>query len=165
MRLALERQSGVITEDLHQAEGCCRARRASSRSALRAVVAIPLYAMPRANTAESIVHVKRGHFLGILYLDSRRPAAFSKLDRQILDAMAVESASILDNARLVERERQRSASSRNLSIARDIQQALLPRGFRDFPHLDSHAASTSRARRLAATISTCFRSTKTAPLS
>jgi phosphoserine phosphatase RsbU/P len=70
-----------------------------------------------------------------VYLDSRRPAAFSKLERQILDALAVEAASILDNARLVEYERQRQRLEQELSIARDIQQALLPRGFRDSPHL------------------------------
>jgi sigma-B regulation protein RsbU (phosphoserine phosphatase) len=76
-----------------------------------------------------------GQFLGVLYLDSRRPAAFSKLDRQILDAIATEAASILDNARLVEHERQRQRLEQEISIARDIQRALLPRGFRDFPHL------------------------------
>ena len=135
LRLAVERQSGVVTEDLHQAHAALQGAESIIAQRLRAVVAIPLYAMPRANTAESIVHVKRGHFLGILYLDSRRPATFSKLDRQILDALAVEAASILDNARLVERERQRMRLEQELTIARDIQQALLPRGFRDFPHL------------------------------
>ena len=109
---------------------------------LRSVVAIPLYAMPRASTTESIVACQRGQFLGVLYLDSRRPAAFSKLDRQILDALAVEAASILDNARLVERERQRQRLEQELSIARDIQQALLPRSFRDFPHLAISGVNT-----------------------
>ena len=47
----------------------------------------------------------------------------------------MEAASILDNARLVERERQRQRLEQELNIARDIQQALLPRGFRDFPYL------------------------------
>jgi sigma-B regulation protein RsbU (phosphoserine phosphatase) len=86
--------------------------------------------------------MRRGHFLGILYLDSKRPAAFSKLDRQILDALAVEAASILDNARLVERERQRQRLEQELDIAREIQQALLPRGFREFPHLAISAVNT-----------------------
>jgi len=72
----------------------------------------------------------------------RRPAAFSKLDRQILDALAVEAASILDNARLVERERQRQRLEQELSIAREIQQALLPRGFGEFPHLAISAINT-----------------------
>jgi sigma-B regulation protein RsbU (phosphoserine phosphatase) len=47
----------------------------------------------------------------------------------------MEAASILDNARLLERERQRQRLDQELSIARDIQQALLPADFRDFPHL------------------------------
>ncbi len=48
----------------------------------------------------------------MLYLDSKRPTAFSKLDRQILDALAADAASILDNARLVEKERERQSWSR-----------------------------------------------------
>ena len=95
-------------------------------------------------------------FLACLYLDSRRPAAFSKLDRQILDALAVEAASILDNARLVERERQRQRLEQELNIARDIQQALLPRGFRNFPHL-AITGRTRRATPWAAITSTYFR--------
>jgi len=133
--LALERQTGVITDDMRQAEGALQAAQSIVAQRLRSVVAIPLYSMPRANTAESMVRVTRGQFLGVLYLDSRRPAAFSKLDRQILDAIAIESASILDNARLVERERERQRIEQELGIARNIQQALLPHGLRDFPHM------------------------------
>ena len=135
LRMAMDSQAGVITGDLQQADAAFRGAESIIAQKLRSVVAIPLYAMPRASTAESMVNVRRGEFLGMLYLDSRRPAAFSKLDRQILDALAVEAASILDNARLVERERQRQRLEQELSIAREIQQALLPRGFRDFPHL------------------------------
>ena len=135
LRQALERQASVITEDLAQADIKLQDAQSIVAQRLRAIVAIPLYAMPRANSTESIVHSKRGEFLGVVYLDSRRAAAFSKLERQILDALAVEAASILDNARLVEYERQRQRLEQELSIARDIQQALLPRGFRDFPHL------------------------------
>jgi serine phosphatase RsbU (regulator of sigma subunit) len=98
--------------------------------------------MPRANTAESIFLPKRGQFLGVLYLDSRRAAAFSTLDRQILDALAVQAASILDNARLVDRERQRQRLEQELRIARNIQQALLPRGFHDFPGLSVSGINT-----------------------
>jgi stage II sporulation SpoE-like protein len=39
------------------------------------------------------------------------------------------------NARLVERERERQRLEQELNIAREIQQALLPGGFRNFPHL------------------------------
>jgi sigma-B regulation protein RsbU (phosphoserine phosphatase) len=134
LRLALEQQSSVITKDLSLADHELQAAQSIVAQHLRAVVAIPLYAMPRASSTASVV-LKRGHLLGVLYLDSRRIAAFSKLDHQILAALAVEAASILDNARLVERERQRQRLEQELSIARDIQQALLPGGFHDFPHL------------------------------
>ncbi len=142
LRMAIDSQSGVITGDLQQGDAALQGAQSIIAQRLRAVVAIPLYTMPRANTTESIVHIQRGEFLGVLYLDSRRPAAFSKLDRQILDALAVEAASILDNARLVERERQRQRLEQELSIAREIQQALLPRGFREFPHLAISAVNT-----------------------
>jgi phosphoserine phosphatase RsbU/P len=133
--LAIQRQSSVITEDLNRDDPNLQAAQSIVSQRLRAIVVIPLYAMSRANSAESMIHAEHGQFLGILYLDSRRPAAFSKLDRQILDAIAVEAASILDNARLVERERERQRLEHELSIAREIQQALLPCGIRDFPYL------------------------------
>jgi sigma-B regulation protein RsbU (phosphoserine phosphatase) len=135
IQLALRRQSAVITEDLAQADMDLQAAQSIVAQRLRAVVVIPLYAMSRANTDQSMINIKRGDFLGVLYLDSRRPAAFSKLDRQILDALAADAASILDNARLVERERERQRLEQEIGIARDIQQALLPKNFRDYPHL------------------------------
>jgi sigma-B regulation protein RsbU (phosphoserine phosphatase) len=135
IQLALKQQSPVITEDLARADVDLQAAQSIVAQRLRAVVVIPLFAMFRANTQDSMVNVKRGDFLGVLYLDSRRPAAFSKLDRQILDALAADAASILDNARLVERERERQRLEQEINIARDIQQGLLPRDFREYPHL------------------------------
>jgi len=135
VRLAMQRQSSVVTEDFNRDDVNLQGAQSIISQRLRAVVAIPLYAMSRANSTESMIRAERGQFLGILYLDSRRPAGFSKLDRQILDAIASEAASILDNARLVDRERQRQRLEQEISIARDIQQALLPRSLRDFPHL------------------------------
>jgi phosphoserine phosphatase RsbU/P len=135
IQLALKQRSPVITEDLAQTDMDLAAAQSIVAQRLRAVVVIPLYANLRANTQESMINVKRGEFLGVLYMDSRRPAAFSKLDRQILDALAADAASILDNARLVERERERQRMEQEINIARDIQQALLPRDFREFPHL------------------------------
>jgi sigma-B regulation protein RsbU (phosphoserine phosphatase) len=135
IQLAMKQQSPVITEDLAQADVDLQAAQSIVAQRLRAVVVIPLFGMTRANTQESMVNIKRGDFLGILYLDSRRPAAFSRLDRQILDALAADAASILDNARLVERERERQRLEQEINIARDIQQALLPRDFREYPHL------------------------------
>jgi sigma-B regulation protein RsbU (phosphoserine phosphatase) len=135
IQLALRQGTPVITEDVAQADKDLQVAQSIVAQRLRSVVVIPLYAMTRANTDESMVNIKRGQFLGVIYLDSRRPAAFSKLDRQILDALAADAASILDNARLVERERERQRMEQEINIARDIQQALLPKDFREYPHL------------------------------
>jgi phosphoserine phosphatase RsbU/P len=135
LQQALALEESIITEDMAQAGGSLQAAESIIAQRLRAVVVIPLYAMARASRSDSAIQDRRSEFLGVLYLDSRRPAAFSKLDRRILDALGVEAASILDNARLVERERERERMEQQLAIARDIQQALLPRGLRDFPHM------------------------------
>lgn len=131
---AISRQSSVITENLSLAGVDLKSAESVVIQGLRAVVAIPLYATSRA-TADTGAGPERGALLGVLYLDSRRIAAFSAIDRQILDALAVQAASILDNARLVERERERQRMEQELSIARTIQQALIPHGLKDFPHL------------------------------
>jgi len=135
IQLAIKQQSPVITEDLAQAEMNLQAAASIVAQGLRAVVVIPLYATSRASSEGSAVNMRRGEFLGVLYLDSKRPTAFSKLDRQILDALAADAASILDNARLVEKERERQRLEQEIGIARDIQQALLPKNFREYPHL------------------------------
>jgi phosphoserine phosphatase RsbU/P len=131
---AIDHGTSVITEDLNLAGLDLKAAESVVVQGLRAVVAIPLYTMSRA-TSDTGAPLERGQLLGVIYLDSRRIAAFSALDRQILDALAVQAASILDNARLVQRERERQRLEQELSIARSIQQALLPQGLSDFPHL------------------------------
>ena len=135
IQLALRQHSPVITEDLAQAEMDLQAAQSIIAQRLRAVVVIPLYAVHRSSGGDSGITPSFGQSLGVLYLDSRRPAAFSKLDRQILDALAADTASILDNARLVIRERERQRLEQEINIARDIQQALLPKNFPDHPHL------------------------------
>jgi sigma-B regulation protein RsbU (phosphoserine phosphatase) len=134
LRQALEQKRSVVTEDVAQADMDLQAAQSIISQRLRAVVVIPLYAMAQL-PGEAPDTFAPGELLGVLYLDSRRPAAFSSLERQILDALAVEAASVIDNARLVERERERERMEQELSIARDIQQALLPREFQNWPHL------------------------------
>jgi serine phosphatase RsbU (regulator of sigma subunit) len=133
IQLALRQHSPVVTEDVERGGVDLQAAQSIIAQRLRAVVVIPLYG--RVTSADSSTASAFGQSLGVLYLDSRRPAAFSKLDRQILDALAADAASILDNARLVIRERERQRLEQEINIARDIQQALLPRNFPDQPHL------------------------------
>jgi sigma-B regulation protein RsbU (phosphoserine phosphatase) len=136
IRYALELKRGVVTEDVAQADMDLKAAQSVIAQRLRSVVVIPLYAMAGLPTDDSSQALTGGKLLGVLYLDSRRPAGFSSLERQILDALAVEAASVIDNARLVEHERERQRLAQELSIAREIQQALLPREFRRRPNLE-----------------------------
>jgi phosphoserine phosphatase RsbU/P len=131
---AIELESAVISEDLNLADVNLQSALSVVGQLLRSAVVIPLYCAlhgPADASAES----HRRELLGALYLDSRRTATFSALDRQILDALGGQAASILDNARLVERERERQRLEHELSIAREIQQALVPQGLQDYPHL------------------------------
>jgi serine phosphatase RsbU (regulator of sigma subunit) len=134
IQLALRQHSPVVTEDIERADVDLQAAQSIIAQRLRAVVVIPLFAVHRPSSPDSSSAPTFEHSLGVLYLDSRRPAAFSKLDRQILDALAADAASILDNARLVVRERERQRMEEQIEIARGIQQALLPRNFPDHPH-------------------------------
>jgi serine phosphatase RsbU (regulator of sigma subunit) len=133
--LALKQRSGVVTEDLELADQALQSAQSIVSQRLRVVVAIPLFASSGSDTADSPDSAPQRRLLGVMYLDSTRQAAFSKLDRQILDALAIECASVLNNARLVKMEQERRRVEQELGLARDIQQALLPRGFRNFPHL------------------------------
>jgi sigma-B regulation protein RsbU (phosphoserine phosphatase) len=132
IRQAIEQKSSVVTEDLNRAEIALQMAQSIVAQSLRAVIALPLFAAAHDSSGGA---THQGQLLGLAYLDSRRPTAFSKLDREILNALAGEAASILDNARLVERERQRQRLEQELNIARDIQQALIPHGFRDFDYV------------------------------
>lgn len=142
IRQALDQRTSVITEDLNRAETTLQMAQSIVAQSLRAVVAIPLYANTYADSPASKGGVNSEELFGVIYLDSRRPTAFSKLDRQVLDALAVEAASILENARLVERERERQRLEEQLNVAREIQRALIPSGFRDFPYFAANGVHT-----------------------
>jgi serine phosphatase RsbU (regulator of sigma subunit)/pSer/pThr/pTyr-binding forkhead associated (FHA) protein len=136
---AIEQKRGIVELDMDLAEDTLREAKSVVAQQLRSLVAIPLYSHSGLHAATTTAQT--GELLGVLYLDSRRPAAFSSLERQILDALAVESTSVIENARLLERERERRKLEQELSIARDIQQALLPKGFQDFSHCQITAAN------------------------
>ncbi len=135
LRQAIQQRTPIITDDMSLAGLDLKSAESVVIQGLRAVVAIPLFAVPHASSEESQM-LAQGQLLGAVYLDSRKPAAFSNLDRQILDALGGQAASILDNARLVERERERQRMEQELEIGRKIQQGLLPQGLRDFPYLE-----------------------------
>jgi serine phosphatase RsbU (regulator of sigma subunit) len=65
--------------------------------------------------------------VGLLYMDSRAGAAdLAGGNRELLQALAIEASTVLENARLLEEERAKNHLEEELRLARSIQQSLLP---------------------------------------
>jgi serine phosphatase RsbU (regulator of sigma subunit) len=133
---AVKRRRSVVEQDVDRATGSLRLATSVVEQQLRSVIALPLQSVAPLRATDQTMLSAPGTLLGVLYLDSQRPAAFSRLERQILEAMAREAASVLDNARLLQKEKEQRRMEQELNIARQIQQALLPRDFSHIPHLD-----------------------------
>lgn len=134
LQQAIEQRAVVINEDLKLADLSLQNAQSVLLQFLRSAVVIPLYSMVRGNDASG-QEPAHDELLGAVYLDSRRTSAFSALDRKILDALGAQAASILDNVRLMQHERERQRLEQELGIAQQIQQAIVPQGLKDYPHL------------------------------
>lgn len=95
---------------------------------VRGLVVVPLQKHPMMEmTGETIVQTAP-EIVGVLYLDSRtRATSLTGLDRQVLQTFAVEGATVIENARLFRLTREQERIQYQFSVARDIQQGLLPR--------------------------------------
>jgi phosphoserine phosphatase RsbU/P len=107
---------------------------------VRGVVAVPLQKLPVADArGESIIGAAPEQ-LGVLYLDGRsRATSLTGLDRQVLQTLAVEGATVIENARLLRLTREQERVQHDLELARNIQQDLLPKELPDSPYFDVHA--------------------------
>jgi len=99
---------------------------------LRSVICVPLVRLRATSpgTAPDATQLLDAaqDTVGVLYLDSRAaPADLSAGNRELLQTLALEASTILENARLLEEERQRQKMDEEMGIARSIQQSLLPR--------------------------------------
>lgn len=95
---------------------------------LRTVVCIPLrrlqvHATRDAQTPMPVSNA--GEAMGVLYVDSRASRDISGLSKDILHEIAIEAASLIENARLVQAEEEARRYQQELSIAASIQQRLM----------------------------------------
>ena len=93
--------------------------------ALRSVFCVPLVRIRVGQQHETSVLSARQDTLGVLYMDSRE-SELSTGNRELLQTLAIEISTVLENARLLEEERQKHDLEQELRIARDIQQSMLP---------------------------------------
>ena len=93
---------------------------------LRSVICVPLIHIRTGNSQETMLS-SINDTVGLLYMDSRDSAAdLSAGNREILQTLALEASTILENARLLEEEREKQRMEEELNVAREIQRSLLP---------------------------------------
>jgi sigma-B regulation protein RsbU (phosphoserine phosphatase) len=109
---------------------------------VRGVVAVPLQKLPMMELTSETMRQALPELLGVLYLDSRAGAtAVTGLDRQVLQTLAVEGATVIENARLFRMAREQERMQHQLALARNIQLSLLPRQLPSSDHFELQAVS------------------------
>jgi serine phosphatase RsbU (regulator of sigma subunit) len=95
---------------------------------MRGVLAVPLQKLPMMELSRGeTMRQAAPELLGVLYLDSRsRATSLTSLDRQVLQTLALEGATVIENTRLFRITREQERIQHELSLARNIQQGLLP---------------------------------------
>ena len=109
-------------------------------SQARGILAVPLQKLPVTDSSGETIRQALPQLLGVLYLESRvHPASVTGLDRQVLQTLAVEGATVVENARLFRRAREQERTRHEMSLASGIQSSLLPRSLPQTPHFELHA--------------------------
>jgi serine phosphatase RsbU (regulator of sigma subunit) len=125
---ALESRSDLLSMKFDPLEQTgVRPERTVHALELRAAVCIPLVHVRSGGLETTRTATTAEATAGLLYLDSRQaPADLTAANRELLQTLAIEASTILENARLLEQERVKLRMEDELRIARDIQQGLLP---------------------------------------
>jgi phosphoserine phosphatase RsbU/P len=95
---------------------------------LRSVICVPLVRIRAGQNNATNVMVSGNETVGVLYMDSRVMAAdLAGGNRELLQTLAIEASTVLENARLLQEEQFKHQLEDELRLARTIQQSLLPR--------------------------------------
>ena len=93
----------------------------------RSALCVPILRMRIGQDHETSVISARSDTLGALYMDARDPGIrLPEGNQALLQALAIEISTVVENARLIEQEREKRRMEHELETARAIQQALLP---------------------------------------
>jgi serine phosphatase RsbU (regulator of sigma subunit) len=95
---------------------------------LRSAVCVPLVRIRAGLGDATSVLSAANETVGVLYMDSRvSPADMAGGNRELLQTLAIEASTVLENARLLQEEQSKHVMEEELRLARTIQQSLLPR--------------------------------------
>lgn len=101
---------------------------ASPDQELRSIVCVPLVRVRTSSAEETCVIASKDDTIGLIYLDAAQTALdLSSGNSELLQTLALEASTVLENARLLEQERAKRRMEEELAIAREIQTDLLPR--------------------------------------
>ncbi len=78
----------------------------------------------------------KGRPLGVIRLYSRRARGFDESERRLLRSIAEHAAAALEQSRLLNFEREEQRIQRQLQLAADVQQRMLPRSVPAIPGID-----------------------------
>lgn len=94
---------------------------------LRSVICVPLVRIRAGQGDATSVLATGSETVGVLYMDSRVAAAdLAGGNRELLQTLAIEASTVLENARLLDEERAKHQMEEELRLAHTIQQSLLP---------------------------------------
>jgi sigma-B regulation protein RsbU (phosphoserine phosphatase) len=94
---------------------------------LRSVCCVPLVRVNLSGDSNTQMITAARSNAGVLYMDSRFTAVdLAGGNRELLQTLAIEASTVLENARLLEEERAKQRIEEELGVARRIQQSLLP---------------------------------------
>jgi sigma-B regulation protein RsbU (phosphoserine phosphatase) len=129
IKRALEQRRDLLSMNFDpQGTGEFRPERSVADLELRSVVSVPLVRISSVRGDATNVISTTEETAGVLYMDSRMTAAdLAGGNRELLQTLAIEASTILENARLLEEERIKQKMEEELDVARTIQQGLLPR--------------------------------------
>jgi serine phosphatase RsbU (regulator of sigma subunit)/pSer/pThr/pTyr-binding forkhead associated (FHA) protein len=124
---ALERRRELLHMNFEPASGEMKIAGTIADLDLRSVICVPLVRI-RAGQGDTTSKLSTGNeTVGVLYMDSRVNAAdLAGGNRELLQTLAIEASTVLENARLLEEERAKQQMQEELRLARTIQQSLLP---------------------------------------
>ena len=129
IRRALERRRDLLSMNFDPiGNDETRPRSTIADLELRSVICVPLVRI-RTGQGEATSVLSAAHeTVGVLYMDSRsRAADLAGGNRELLQTLAIEASTVLENARLLEEERAKRQMEEELDLARSIQQSLLPK--------------------------------------
>ncbi len=124
----------VVIQDLDIGDGPDD-HSATRRLGLRSISCVPLRYMT-VHESDSASDVGNSETIGVLYVDSATiSAGLSSTRVNALEALAMEAAMAIYNARLFKDSQDKRKMDEQLAIAQEIQRALLPQPNRDLPYL------------------------------